>query len=104
MSYWDLLSRKLGYQFCLAQPMPIKNYRKLSSDEINSLQVQNLPKGSGKGWIITVSIQYPDEIKEHTKDFPLRPTKYKLKANKSSYDFEHNFETSDSGLSNLLLT
>ncbi len=67
------------YQSCLAQPLPINGYRKWSKEEISSVIVEKLPWNTGKGWIVTVSLHYPDSIKEHTKDYPLCPTKHNIR-------------------------
>lgn len=66
------------YQFCLMQPMPYQGYRNLSKDELLYMDVLNLNGDNGKGWIITVSLEYPPEVKEKTLDYPLCPTKEKI--------------------------
>ncbi|MES2286721.1 MAG: hypothetical protein V4547_13615 [Bacteroidota bacterium] len=92
------------YQYCLAKPMPIRNYRRLSPEEINCLDVETLSGKSGKGWILTVSLLYSDAAKKQTADFPLCPTKHYLKNSDSTYDFEKSAKLNDPGTSNLLLT
>jgi len=63
------------YADCLLNPLPFRDYKFLSPEEIKNLDVGKLNGDTGKGWMINVTLEYPPEIMEKTKDFPLCPTK-----------------------------
>lgn len=67
------------YQSCLSQPMPLSSYRVLSDDEMKKINIQDLNERDGKGWIISATLDYPDSIKEGSKDYPFCPTNQKMK-------------------------
>jgi hypothetical protein len=54
--------------------MPLQNFRWLSQDEIQNLDVYGIDVTADNGYIFHLDLAYPDEIKEKTKNFPLCPT------------------------------
>ena len=54
-------------------PMPVSDFRWLSTDEIAELNISNLdPKGE-RGYFLEVTMLYPESIHDLTSDFPFCP-------------------------------
>ena len=51
--------------------MPQKNFRWLSKSEISDIDWKNVESEDEIGYFVECTLQYPSEIREDTKDFPL---------------------------------
>lgn len=66
------------YQYCMLQPLPFKNYKMLSPEEMVKVDIYSLKQDQGFGYVFFVDLECPKEIMEKTADFPLCATKHLL--------------------------
>ena len=59
----------------MSQPLPTGNFRFLTEDEIEHLDILNVPDDHPTGYIFEVDIEYPHDLHELHNDNPLAPEK-----------------------------
>ena len=62
-------------------PLPLKNFRKVN---VPLEQILSTDADSSIGYILEVDLEYPDDIHDSQKDFPLAPTKENIEENSLS--------------------
>ena len=61
------------YGWAMMQPLPERNFRFLSENEVNEFDV-NVPRvEDDKGYILEVDLEYPAELHQLHNDYPLAP-------------------------------
>ena len=61
------------YGYAMSESLP---YDEIKFDKNNNLEdIKKTPDGNDNGYFVEVDINYPDEIKEKTKYFPIAPEK-----------------------------
>ena len=68
--YWDANSL---YSWAMAQHLPTANFRWLSSEEIEALDITAVADDSDRGYILEVDLDYPSDLHELHNDYPLAP-------------------------------
>jgi len=63
------------YGHSVAQALPTSDFRFLSREEIDSLDITNEPEDGPVGYILEVDLEYPSELHDLHNDFPLAPEK-----------------------------
>jgi len=63
------------YGYAMSQPLPTGNFRFLTEDEIEHLDILNVPDDHPTGYILEVDIEYPHDLHELHNDNPLAPEK-----------------------------
>ena len=61
------------YGCAMSQFLPTHGFRLLSSDEITSLELENLRDDSEDGYIYEVDLHYPTKLHNQHDDYPLAP-------------------------------
>ena len=61
------------YGKSMSMPLPDRNFRFLSDEEIERLDILNVPDEGDTGYICEVDLQYPFEIHDLHNDYPLAP-------------------------------
>lgn len=85
------------YQFCMLKSLPYKDYKMLSPDEYEHLDINTLTGEDGFGYVFFVNLDYPTHVMQNTMDLPLCPSKEKLDWNyltENKNDMEKACETS----------
>ena len=59
----------------MSQPLPTGDFRFLTEDEIDKLDILNVPDEHPTGYILEVDLEYPHCIHELHNDYPLPPEK-----------------------------
>lgn len=80
---WYIDSNSL-YAYVMQQhKLPIKGFKWMSREEINTFDVLRLPDDGEEGYILEVSLEYPEELHdiEAHKDFPLACEKLNVSQN-----------------------
>ena len=72
------------YGYAMVQMLPEKNFRWLTSDEVNLIDFTNVKKDSPIGYILEVDLDYPKELHYDHKDYPLAPEKLTISNDKLS--------------------
>ena len=67
------------YGHSLQQPLPLCDFKWVSNDEIQKLDISNLGKDS-KGYIFEVDLKYPKNLHDKHNHYPLAPEKLKVEA------------------------
>ena len=57
----------------MTESLAYGNFRWLSQEEINKLDVNNIPNKDNKGYILEVDLEYPQELHDLHSDYPLAP-------------------------------
>jgi hypothetical protein len=57
----------------MSQPLPHGFFRFLEQNEIEQFNIHTIPVDGSKGYILEVSLQYPEHLHDHHNDFPLAP-------------------------------
>lgn len=63
-----------GYAMCL--PLPMSDFRLLSRDEIDQLNIMNVPNDAEFGFILEVDLLYPEELHCIHNDYPFCAEKF----------------------------
>ncbi len=63
------------YGLALSRPLPYKDYKWLTDEEIAALDIPNLSSDADTGYIFNVTLSYPKELHEAHEDFPYAPHK-----------------------------
>ncbi|XP_023212539.1 uncharacterized protein LOC111615349, partial [Centruroides sculpturatus] len=61
------------YGFVMSSYLPVNNFRWLSEDEINALDICNIPDRNNIGYILEVDLNYPPNVHDRHNDLPLAP-------------------------------
>ena len=61
------------YGCAMSMPLPISDFRWLSRDEIDALEISTLPTDSEIGYILEVDLEYPRHLHDLHSDYPLAP-------------------------------
>ena len=61
------------YGWALSRPLPQNNFKWLTSDEIETLSVEQIPDDGKKGYILEVDLEYPQSLHDRHSDLPLCP-------------------------------
>ena len=72
-SYITYLDANNLYGWAMSQYIPHRGFKWLSEKEINSTDFTNVPDDSTTGYILEVDLEYPKELHDKHKDFPLAP-------------------------------
>ena len=70
------------YGHSMSEPLPYDEIK--FDDNVNLEDILNTPDDSDIGYLIEVDLNYPDNIKEKTKNFPFCPENKKINPNKFS--------------------
>ena len=61
------------YGCAMSMPLPISDFRWLSREEIDALDIAALPTDSKTGYILEVDLEYPRHLHALHSDYPLAP-------------------------------
>ena len=64
------------YGYTMGQPLPTRNFRFLTDDEIKHTDILNVPDDHPTGYILEVDLEYPHDLHELHNDYPLAPKKF----------------------------
>lgn len=67
------------YGKCMTEPMPVNNFKFLSAEEIENLNLEQIKDDNETGYILEVDLTYPEHLHEKHNDFPLAPEKNSTK-------------------------
>ena len=74
-SFVSYLDANNLYGYAMSQPLPTGNFRFLTEDEIEHLDILNVPDDYPMGYILEVDMEYPHNLHELHNDYPLAPEK-----------------------------
>ncbi|KAK0056091.1 hypothetical protein Bpfe_014492 [Biomphalaria pfeifferi] len=66
------------YGWAMSQPLPLKDFKWLTEEDISSLDIKNISDDAETGYILEVDLEYPEELHDQHNDFPLAPEKINL--------------------------
>ncbi|KAK6998843.1 hypothetical protein BgiMline_008450 [Biomphalaria glabrata] len=66
------------YGWAMSQPLPLKDFKWLTEEDISSLDINNISDDAETGYILEVDLEYPEELHDQHNDFPLAPEKINL--------------------------
>ena len=69
------LDAKNLYGWRMSQYLPTGGFRWLDEEEVNDLDVDNIPEDGSKGYILEVDLEYPEELHGAHDQYPLAPEK-----------------------------
>ena len=69
------------YAYCMTQYLPYGDYHWLDSNSINKFDVMKISDTSKIGYILEVTLDYPEELHDLHNDFPLAPEKQTINYN-----------------------
>ena len=69
----------------MSQYLPYGGFKWLNWRKIDRLDANSISKNSLTGYILEADLEYPDELHELHKDYPLAPEKLKINHMLSSY-------------------
>jgi hypothetical protein len=61
------------YGWAMIQPLPTNDFKFLSQEEINNIDIRTVPQDHERGYILEVSLRCPPSIHDLTNDYPLAP-------------------------------
>ena len=61
------------YGYAMSQPLPTSEFRFLSPEEIDALDITDVPDDHHTGYILEVDLEYPPELHDLHNDYPLAP-------------------------------
>ena len=74
-TYIEFLDANNLYGWACQQPLPVRNFRRLTEDEFCEFDVLNIADDSEKGYLLMVSMDYPPFLHDDHNCFPLAPVK-----------------------------
>jgi hypothetical protein len=77
-SYITYLDVNHLYGYAMTQALPIGDFRFLSHDEIDQLDVDNISDDATQGYILEVDLSYSRELHRLHSDFPVAPERLKV--------------------------
>ena len=72
------------YGYAMTKPLPVKDFCWLTSDEINSLEINSVLDSSKCGYILEVDLEYPPSLHDMHNCYPLAPEKMSIEMNEWS--------------------
>ena len=69
------------YGWAMSRPLPNGGFDWLTDDQINSLDVMNIPDDSDIGYMLEVDLKYPTELHDSHSDYPLAPERVAVNDN-----------------------
>ena len=69
------------YGWTMIQYLPYGEFKWLNQKEIHKFDVNSIGENSSDWYILEVDLEYPDEIHELHKDYPLAPEKFEIRQN-----------------------
>jgi hypothetical protein len=72
------------YGWSMSESLPYGDFKLLTEDEIESLNVMEVGDDSDVGYILECDLEYPDSIKLKTRNFPFLPERMKIDDSKLS--------------------
>jgi hypothetical protein len=79
-SYITYLDVNNLYGHAMTQALPLGDFRFLSRDEIDRLDIDSLSDDASQGYIFEVDLSYPKELHKLHSDFPVAPQRVKVTA------------------------
>ena len=73
--YWDANNL---YGWGMSQPLPYSDFDFLTKKEINEFCLSSIGENSPIGYILEVDLEYPDELHDSHRDYPLAPEKLEI--------------------------
>ena len=67
------------YGYAMSQPLPYSNFKWLTNDEINTLNVTEVNADADEGMILEVDLHYPKHLHDLHSDYPLAPESLTIK-------------------------
>ena len=61
------------YGLALSMPLPISDFKFLSEEEIDQLDISSVPRDGDTGYFLEVSLEYPEYLHDLHNDMPLAP-------------------------------
>lgn len=61
------------YGESMSQPLPERDFAWLTPEQLQSLDVKNVPDNAETGYILEVDLDYPEHLHESHNDYPLAP-------------------------------
>jgi len=55
----------------MSQPLPVRNFRFLSQEEIADFDVMKIPAHGDTGYIVECNLQYPSKLHDLHSDYPM---------------------------------
>lgn len=55
----------------MCEPMPVKDFRRLTDEDVTNLNLDVVTDNGDKGYILEVDLEYPPELHDSHNDFPL---------------------------------
>ena len=74
-SYLMYLDANNLYGWAMSEYLPTGGFRWLDEEEVNDLDVDNIPEDGSKGYILEVDLEYPEELHGAHDQYPLAPEK-----------------------------
>jgi hypothetical protein len=72
ISQLDITKNSL-YGGAMLEPLPVGEFSWLTDEEISQLDITKINKKSDIGYILEVTLSYPDILHDHHSDLPLPP-------------------------------
>jgi hypothetical protein len=70
LGYYDMNNL---YGGAMLEPLPVGDFCWLTNDEISELNIMGMDKNCDIGYILEVTLNYPDKLHDHHTDLPLAP-------------------------------
>ena len=64
------------YGWAMSQPLPTGEFAWLTENEIQRLNIEDIPDDNDDGYILEVDLSYPSELHDLHNDYPLAPEKF----------------------------
>ena len=74
-SYLIFLDQNNFYGWAMSQSLPVGDFRWLSNEEVERLDISSLRQDDPTGMILEVDLQYPQSLHDSHDDYPLAPEK-----------------------------
>src|SRR5699024_1649970 len=74
-SYIKYLDANNLYGWSMIQYLPYGGFKWLNEEEINQLNIQDIPSDGDVGYFLEVDLEYPTELHDLHNDYPLAPEK-----------------------------
>jgi hypothetical protein len=78
LGYFDMNNL---YGGAMVEPLPQGDFRWLCREEISDLDIMNVQKDAATGYILEVTLDYPDHLHDHHNDLPLAAQSLSIKLN-----------------------
>jgi hypothetical protein len=77
-SYITYLDVNNLYGYAMRQPLPTGDFKFLSRDEIDRLDIDSVDDEAATGYILEVDLRYPPNLHDKHNDYPLAPERLKI--------------------------